>query len=194
MPPVATEHSIANKELVEQLIQHALIHQDVELSNGQKSTYYVDVKKAIYRPDVFRLVGEHVGVVAKACAAEAVGGLTMGADPVALSVLRIAEDQNLDVVGFVVRKERKKHGLQKWVEGPVEKGMKCLVVDDVVTTGKSTIQAIERVKDHGLKVVGVLSVVDRLAGGADEIEAATDGAPYRPLVTIDDLYPDRPDK
>jgi orotate phosphoribosyltransferase len=93
-----------------------------------------------------------------------------------------------------VRKERKEHGLQRWVEGPLlEQGERCLVVEDVVTTGGSTIKAIERIKEEGFEIAGVVSVLDRLAGGADAIERAA-GAPYRPLTTIDDVYPDRPDR
>jgi orotate phosphoribosyltransferase len=93
-----------------------------------------------------------------------------------------------------VRKERKAHGLQRWIEGPeLASGERCLVVEDVVTTGGSTVAAIERVREEGLEVVGVVSVLDRLAGGAEAIAAAA-GAPYVPLTTIDDVYPDRPDR
>jgi orotate phosphoribosyltransferase len=98
------------------------------------------------------------------------------------------------VKAFFVRKERKEHGLQRWVEGPpLEPGERCLIVEDVVTTGGSTIAAIERVREEGLEVVGVVSVLDRLTGGGEAIEAAA-GAPYAPLVTIDEIYPDRPDR
>jgi orotate phosphoribosyltransferase len=99
-----------------------------------------------------------------------------------------------DVKAFFVRKERKQHGLQRWVEGPLlEPGERCLVVEDVVTTGGSTVQAVERVRAEGFEIAGVTSVLDRLAGGGAAIEAAAGGAPYRPLTTIDDVYPDRPD-
>src|SRR5680860_1013569 len=97
------------------------------------------------------------------------------------------------LVGFFVRGERKQHGLQRWVEGPVAEGDKVLVVEDTVTSGGSTVKAIERVREQGLEPVGVIAVVDRLAGGGEAIEAAA-AAPYRALVTIDELYPDRPDR
>jgi orotate phosphoribosyltransferase len=85
--------------------------------------------------------------------------------------------------------------LQRWVEGPpLRPGERCLIVEDVVTTGGSTVRAIERVKEEGLQIAGVTCVLDRLAGGAEAIEAVANGAAYRPLTTIDDVYPDRPDR
>ena len=93
-----------------------------------------------------------------------------------------------------MRKERKEHGLQRWVEGPeLDAGERCLVVEDVVTTGGSTVKAIEHIREEGLEIVGVVSVLDRLAGGGETI-AAVAGAPYTPLATIDDVYPERPDR
>ncbi len=122
--------------------------------------------------------------------ATAVGGLTMGADPVACAALAAGAD----VKAFFVRKDHKAHGLQRRVEGPpLDPGEHCLIVEDVVTTGGSTIKAIEAVQEEGFEVVGVVSVLDRLAGGGEAIEAAA-GAPYVALATIDDLYPDRPDR
>jgi len=114
----------------------------------------------------------------------------MAAIPLACAA--IAVPQGAGLTGFFVRKERKEHGLQCWVEGPVEPGTRCLVVEDTVTTGGSTVSAIERIRSEGLDIVGTLCVVDRLAGGGDAIAAAAD-APFRALVTIDELYPDRPD-
>jgi orotate phosphoribosyltransferase len=93
-----------------------------------------------------------------------------------------------------VRKEAKPHGLQRRIEGPLlEPGDRCLIVEDVSTTGGSAIQAIEAVKEAGLEVCGVTAILDRLAGAAEAIEAAA-GVPYEPLTTIDDVYPDRPDR
>ncbi len=96
---------------------------------------------------------------------------------------------------FIVRKERKEHGLQRWIEGPLlDPSDRCLIVEDVVTTGGSTVEAVERVKSEGFEVAGVVSVLDRLAGGGDAISAAIGEAPYVALTTIDDVYPDRPDR
>jgi orotate phosphoribosyltransferase len=94
-----------------------------------------------------------------------------------------------------VRKETKAHGLQRKIEGPpLEPGERCLIVEDVVTTGGSTIQAIEAVRSAGYSVVGVTTILDRLAGGAERIAEASGGAPYEALATIDEVYPERPDR
>ncbi|MBA3264295.1 MAG: orotate phosphoribosyltransferase [Thermoleophilaceae bacterium] len=176
--------------LVEELREHALVIGEVTLTSGRTAEYYVDAKRAILLPAGFQALGELVRAEAERAGATAVGGMTMGADPVACAALAAGAD----VKAFFVRKERKRHGLQRWVEGPpLDAGERCLIVEDVVTTGGSTVQAIERVREEGLEVVAVISVLDRLAGGAQAIEAAA-GAPYRPLTTIDDVYPDRPDR
>jgi orotate phosphoribosyltransferase len=183
--------SDARERLVEELREHALVIGEVTLTSGRTAQYYVDAKRAILLPAGFRALGELVAAEAAQLGATAVGGMTMGADPVACSALAAGAD----VKAFFVRKERKQHGLQRWVEGPLlEPGERCLVVEDVVTTGGSTVQAIDRVREEGFEVAGVASVLDRLAGGAEAIEAASNGAPYRALTTIDDVYPDRPDR
>ena len=129
---------------------------------------------------------------ARNCAASAVGGVPVSAIPVACAALAAGFPGR----AFIVRKERKEHGLQRWIEGPEPlPGERCLIVEDVVTTGGSTIEALERVRSEGLIVAGVVSVLDRLAGGADAIRAALGGdAPYVALSTIDDVYPERPDR
>jgi orotate phosphoribosyltransferase len=176
--------------LVAQLREHALVIGEVTLTSGQTAQYYVDAKRAILLPAGFRALGVLVRAEAERAGATAVGGMTMGADPVACAGLAAGAD----VKAFFVRKDRKQHGLQRWVEGPLlEPGERCLIVEDVVTTGGSTVQAIERVRDEGFEIAAVTSVLDRLAGGGEAIEAAA-GAPYRPLATIDDVYPDRPDR
>jgi orotate phosphoribosyltransferase len=187
-----TDPGAARASLLAELREHALLIGEVTLSSGRTAQYYVDAKRALLRPPAFRAVGELLAAEAGEHGATAVGGMTMGAD--ALACAAIAAPGGEGLVAFFVRKERKEHGLQRWIEGPqLEQGSRCLVVEDVVTTGGSTVTAIERLKEEGLAVAGVVSVVDRLAGGADAIEAAA-GAPYHPLVTIDELYPDRPDR
>jgi orotate phosphoribosyltransferase len=180
--------SIAKDRLVAELRAHALVVGRVTLTSGAEAEFYVDAKRAILRPAGFAALGELVAGVAREVGATAVGGLTMGADPVACSALA----GGADVKAFFVRKEGKAHGLQRRVEGPLlEDGDRCLVVEDVVTTGGSTLVAIEALQAEGREVVGVTAVLDRLAGGGARIEAAA-GAPYVALTTIDDVYPDRP--
>ena len=160
------------------------------LTSGATAQYYVDAKRAILRPAGFLALAELVAGYARSWGATAVGGLTMGADAPACAALA----GGADVKAFFVRKETKAHGLQRRVEGPpLEQGERCLIVEDVVTSGGSAVQAIEAVKAGGHEVCGVVVVLDRLAGGDDAIRAAA-GAPYAPLATIDELYPDRPDR
>jgi orotate phosphoribosyltransferase len=180
----------AKDTLIAELRAHALIVGEVTLTSGAIAQYYVDAKRAILLPAGFNALGELVAQRATAWGATAVGGLTMGADAVACSALAAGAD----VKAFFVRKDAKAHGLQRRVEGPLlEAGDRCLVVEDVVTTGGSTLQAIEALREVGLEIVGVVSVLDRLAGGGERIAAAA-GAPYEALATIDDVYPDRPDR
>jgi orotate phosphoribosyltransferase len=179
----------ARGRLIEELRTHALVIGEVTLTSGRVAQYYVDAKRAILRPAGFAALGELVAAQAAAWNATAVGGLTMGADPVACAALAAGAD----VTAFFVRKESKGHGLQRRIEGPpLEPGARCLIVEDVVTTGGSTLQAIEAVLEAGLTIVGVSAVLDRLAGGGEAIVAAAGGAPYEALTTIDDVYPDRP--
>jgi orotate phosphoribosyltransferase len=179
------------RRLAAALREHALVIGEVTLTSGGKAQYYVDAKRAILRPEGFAPLGELVAAEAARVDASAVGGMTMGADPVACAALAAGAQ----VKAFFVRKERKEHGLQRWIEGPkLGAGERCLVVEDVVTTGGSTVAAIERVRDEGLEVAGVVSVLDRLAGGAEAIREASGGAPYVALTTIDDVYPERPDR
>lgn len=181
----------AKGTLLGELREHSLVLGEVTLASGAKAQYYVDARRALLRPAGFRAAGELIAAVAGEVGAEAVGGPATAAIPPACAAIAVPAGAGL--VGFFVRGERKEHGLQRWVEGPVETGMRCLVVEDTVTTGGSTAEAIGRIREQELEVVGVVAVVDRLAGGAARIEAAA-GAPYRALVTIDEIYPERPDR
>jgi orotate phosphoribosyltransferase len=178
--------------LIEELRRHALVLGEVTLTSGRTAQYYVDAKRAILRPAGFHALAELVAGYARQWEATAVGGLTMGADAPACAALA----GGADVKAFFVRKETKQHGLQRRIEGPPldSQGERCLVVEDVVTTGGSTVQAIEAVRGEGHDVVGVITILDRLAGGAGAIVTAAEGAPYEALATIDDVYPERPDR
>jgi orotate phosphoribosyltransferase len=182
----------AKRTLLAELREHSLVIGEVTLSSGATAQYYVDARRALLRPAGFLAAGELIAAAAAKAGADAVGGPATAAIPPACAALAVPAGAGL--VGFFVRGERKQHGLQRWVEGPVEEGARCLVVEDTVTTGDSTAQAIERILEQGLDVAGVVAVVDRLAGGRERIEAAAPAARYRALATIDEIYPDRPDR
>jgi orotate phosphoribosyltransferase len=178
------------QRLIDALREHALVIGEVTLTSGRTAQYLVDAKRAILLPTGFRALAELVAAQAAEWGATAVGGMTMGADPIACAALA----GGASVKAFFVRKEVKAHGLARRVEGPLlGAGDRCMVVEDVVTTGGSTLRALEALREEGLTVCGVLAICDRLAGGAEAIEAAA-GAPFRALTTIDDVYPDRPDR
>lgn len=179
----------ARRRLTDELRAHALVIGKVTLTSGVQAQYYVDVKRAILLPAGFHALGELLAERVRDWSATAVGGLTMGADPVACAALA----GGADVKAFFIRKEAKAHGLARRIEGPLlAPGDRCIVVEDVVSTGGSTIQAIEAVQEAGHEICGVVSVLDRLMGGGERIAAAA-GAPYVALTTIDDVYPERPD-
>jgi orotate phosphoribosyltransferase len=182
--------STAKERLLAELRDQALIVGEVVLTSGRTAQYLVDAKRAILRPQGFAALAQLVAGQARAWGATAVGGMTMGADPIACAALA----GGADVKGFFVRKEVKQHGLARRIEGPLLKVEdRCMLVEDVVTTGGSTIRALEALQAEGHQVCGVLAICDRLAGGAARIEAAA-GAPFVALTTIDDVYPERPDR
>jgi orotate phosphoribosyltransferase len=187
---VVNARTTVQQRLLAELREHALVIGHVVLTSGKTSEYLIDAKRAILRPDGFLALAELVARQASEWDATAVGGMTMGADPIACAALA----GGARVKAFFVRKEAKGHGLSRLIEGPpLEAGERCMIVEDVVTTGGSTVRAIEAVRGEGFSVCGVLAVCDRLAGGAGAIEAAA-GAPFVALTTIDDVYPDRPDR
>lgn len=181
----------AKETLLAELREHSLILGEVRLASGATAQYYVDARRTLMRPAGFRAAGELIAATAHEVGATAVGGPATAAIPPACAAIAVPGGE--DLVAFFVRSARKEHGLQRWVEGPVEPGVRCLVVEDTVTTGGSTAQAIQRVREEGLEIAAVVAVVDRLAGGAEKIETAA-AAPYRALITIDEIYPARPDQ
>ncbi|HEV7529533.1 MAG TPA: orotate phosphoribosyltransferase [Solirubrobacteraceae bacterium] len=186
----SSEGSTARERLIEELREHALVIGEVTLTSGATARYYVDAKRAILRPPGFAALAWLLAAQVSDWQGTAVGGLTMGADAVACAALA----GGARAKGFFIRKEAKHHGLQRRIEGPsLTPEDRCVVVEDVVTTGGSTLTAIEALHEAGQQICGVISVLDRLAGGGAAIEREA-GAPYVALTTIDDLYPDRPDR
>jgi orotate phosphoribosyltransferase len=187
---IATETGSARERLLAALRRHALVIGEVTLTSGARAQYLVDAKRAMLLPEGFEPLAVLVAAQARDWSATAVGGMTMGADPIACAALA----GGADVKAFFVRKESKSHGLSRRIEGPVlSSADRCMLVEDVVTTGGSTLRALQAVRDEGHEVCGVLAVCDRLAGGADAI-ARDGGVPYRALTTIDEVYPERPDR
>jgi orotate phosphoribosyltransferase len=181
----------ARRTLIAELRAHALVIGEVTLASGRTGSYYVDARRALLRPAGFAAAGRLIAAAARELGAVAVGGPATAAIPPACAAIAAPGDGEL--VAFFVRSERKQHGLQRWVEGAVEPGMRCLAVEDTVTSGGSVATAIERMREEGLEVAGTVCVVDRLAGAREAIEAAG-GAPFRALTTIDEIYPNRPDR
>ena len=180
----------ARERLVEELRAHALVIGEVTLTSGARAAYYVDAKRAILRPEGFAPLAALLAAQVAEWCGTAVGGMTMGADPLACAALA----GGAQAKAFFVRKEAKDHGLQRRIEGPpLLPEDRCVVVEDVVTTGGSTLAAIAALQEAGREICGVVSVLDRLAGGGAAIGRAA-GAPYVALATIDEVYPERGDR
>lgn len=165
----------------------AVVHEKVTLSSGAEADYYVDLRRVTLHHEASPLIGRLLRALTTDWAYAAVGGLTLGADPVATAVLHAAalEPDTDPVDAFVVRKETKKHGLQRLIEGPDVAGRAVLVVEDTSTTGGSALTAVRSLREAGAEVVGVCTVVDRDTGARQAVEA--EGVPYRALLGLADL-------
>jgi orotate phosphoribosyltransferase len=163
----------------------AVVHGEVTLSSGRTADYYVDMRRVTLDGAAAPLVGRVMRRLVSDWQVDAVGGLTLGADPVAAAMLHAAaaEGQRLDA--FVVRKEQKQHGLQRKIEGSPVKGRRVLAVEDTSTTGGSVLTAVEALREAGADVVGVAVIVDRDTGARENVEAA--GLPYRYAIDAVDL-------
>ncbi|ASR55525.1 orotate phosphoribosyltransferase [Cellulomonas sp. CW35] len=168
----------------------AVVHGRVTLSSGREADYYVDLRRVTLHHRAAPLIGhlmldllEESGL--GTAEVDAVGGLTLGADPVATSVLHAAASRGQDVDAFVVRKAGKAHGLQRRIEGPDVTGRRVVVLEDTSTTGGSAITAVEAVREAGGEVAGVAVIVDRGTGAREAVEAL--GVPYHFLFDLSDL-------
>ena len=170
------------------LKQHALQFGEFVLASGKTASFYLDCRKVTLHAQGALQVGHGMLSRLQADFPDTVGGMAIGADPITASVITLAAQQDQDLRGFIVRKEAKQHGMGRQVEGPVSPGETCVILEDVVTTGGSSLRAIEHVREFGLEVKGVLAIVDRLAGGTETFER--EGLAFSSLFTIDDLLPD----
>ncbi len=156
-----------------------------KLVSGRLSRFYVNCKPTTLSPRGMFLAGHLVFDAIKACDVQGVGGLTFGADPIAVATAFASELQQQPIQAFSIRKTRKDHGIIRWVEGDLQPGASVAIIDDVATTGGSTIKAIERAREEGLKVVKAVILVDRQEGGLENIREHV--ADVTAVITRDDL-------
>ena len=170
-------------QLKEQILTKAVVHGKVILSSGKEADYYVDLRRVTLDAVAAPLVGQVMLDLTKDLEFDAVGGLTLGADPVATAMMHVAAQQGRTLDSFVVRKAEKAHGLQRRIEGPDVKGRRVLAVEDTSTTGGSVMTAVEALKEAGAIVVAVAVIVER--GAAPLIEE--NGLEYRAAYQLSDL-------
>jgi orotate phosphoribosyltransferase len=163
----------------------AVVHGRVTLASGREADYYVDLRRVSLDGRAAPLVGRVLRDLVADWEFEAVGGLTMGADPVATAMLHSAAAAGRSLDAFVVRKTGKAHGLQRQIEGPDVAGRRVLAVEDTSTTGDSVLAAVEALREAGANVVGVAVIVDRNTGARETVEAQ--GLPYRYAFGLGDL-------
>ena len=176
----------ARTELIEYIAADAVFHGDFTLTSGKKATYYVDLRKVSLDHRVAPLIGQvMIDLIAEIPDVAAVGGMTMGADPVAAAVLHQGAARGLSYDAFVVRKEPKDHGRGRQVEGPDLTGKRVVVLEDTSTTGGSPLSAIAALEKVGAVIAAVAVVVDRDTGAKEVIEAA--GYPYYSAIGLADL-------
>ncbi|MCU1220465.1 MAG: orotate phosphoribosyltransferase [Candidatus Angelobacter sp.] len=182
--------SSAREQLLELLATNSFRLGEFTLSSGGKSDYYIDCRTTTLHAKGAELTGrvflDHMQQ--QGWGPKAVGGLTMGADPIVVATSVISSQAGSPIHGFLVRKAEKAHGMGRRVEGFQEKGALVVIVDDVCTTGSSTIQAIEAAREFGFNIVGVACLVERLeAGGRPAVEKAADPAPFLSVFTSNDV-------
>lgn len=180
------QRTVYDKNALEQLVREkALKFGEFTLVSGKKASYYLDGKQVTLDATGARLVGEGILDLVGADLPDAVGGMSIGADPITAAVITIAGTRGVPLRGFMVRKEAKGHGLGRYIEGPVTEGDEVVIVEDVVTTGGSSLTAIERCESFGLKVKRVVAIIDRLEGGGAAF--AERGYRFDSLLTVRDF-------
>jgi len=186
-PQATTAPSDTRQELLQLIEQRALQRGTFTLASGRTASFYLDAKQVVLDAQGAMLVGRAIleRLQALGPLPDAIGGMSIGADPITAAAVTMAGVAGLPLKGFMVRKEPKGHGMKRYVEGPVEPGQRVVIVEDVTTTGGSSLLAIDRAIEFGLKVERVVTVIDRLAGAAAAFAAR--GIPLEPLVTIRDL-------
>jgi orotate phosphoribosyltransferase len=181
----ADDLAVAREQLRDGLNRFALKHGDFVLASGARSTYYVNVKEICLRGKYLRLIGELLWPMMAPLSPDAVGGMTLGADPIVSAVTMIAAERGADCPALIVRREAKDHGTGRQIEGPFSPGMRVAVVEDVTTTGESARRAADAIISAGGSVVGIFSVMNR-AAGADRLFGDL-GWPFQSIFELSDL-------
>jgi orotate phosphoribosyltransferase len=179
------------QQLIELIGDQALQFGQFTLASGKQASYYLDCRKVTLDAQGAKLIAAGMLDLLAEDMPELIGGMAVGADPITGAILSLAGTRDLPLRGIIVRKESKKHGTGKFVEGPFSEGERVVIVEDVVTTGGSSLLAIERCEAVGLKVERVLAIVDRLEGGSEAF--AERGYKLTPLLTIEDFGIERPE-
>ena len=172
-------------KLLDLVNRHAVVHGDFVLSSGQRSTYYIDGKLLSLMPEGLNTLSRVILEMVKSDSVDAIGGLTLGADPIIGGVATLSHEMGKPLAGLIVRKEKSGHGREKRIEGPLRQGMRVVVIEDVVTTGSSSFKAIEALEEAGCKIVKVIAIVDRLQGGGEAFAAKN--YRFEPIFTLKDL-------
>jgi orotate phosphoribosyltransferase len=173
------------QRLIGLIQQHALQFGSFVLASGKTASFYLDCRQLTLHPQGANQVGAGMLQLLASDMPDAIGGMAIGADPISAATITLAGQQNLNLLGFIVRKEAKQHGMGRQVEGPVKAGMRAVIVEDVVTSGGSALKAVDAAREFGLTVDRILAVVDRLEGGREAIESQ--GLKLETLVTVHDL-------
>ncbi len=176
------------ERLIELVLERAFKYSEepvFKLVSGRMSNYYFNCKAVTLHPEGMHLIGNIIFEMIKDSGAKGIGGLTLGADPIADAVAYTSFLKGRPVEAFVVRKSAKSHGTMQWIEGNITGGDRVVIVDDVITTGKSTIEAIDKAKEAGLDVLRVIALVDRQEGGRENIEAL--GHTVKAVVTREEV-------
>ena len=182
----STDVTSPRERLLEVIRAKAIVHGRVTLSSGKQADYYVDLRRITLDGEAAPLVGQVMRQLTADLAFDAVGGLTLGADPVATAMLHAAAAAGERLDASVVRKAGKAHGLQQRIEGPSIEGRRVLVVEDTTTTGASPLEAVSAAREAGAEVVAVATIADRATGAGERLEAEA-GVPYLFVYSLEEL-------
>jgi orotate phosphoribosyltransferase len=183
--PASTSNADDRRELLEMLARESYFERDLTLASGRASNYYIDCKRTLYLPRGAYLAGELMLELVRAESIEQLGGMAAGALPVTDAIIGAAWRHGYDLTGFFVRKETKAHGLQQQIEGAFRKERRTAVIDDTITTGGSSLQAVAAMREGGATVVAAFALVERGEGAADAFARA--GLKYRWLFTAEEV-------